>query len=99
MKYRPAARSILVKPKVSFMSRQRSLCALFIALAMLIALPAAAQDKNPKKKTKTTTRGVTLEQPGEVKQLPEASKRYALIIGVDKYDDTQISTLGGASHD
>jgi hypothetical protein len=35
----------------------------------------------------------------QTKSLPEKSKRYALVIGVDKYADTQISTLGGASND
>jgi hypothetical protein len=36
---------------------------------------------------------------GEVKMLPGHAKRYALIIGVDQYADTQITTLGGASND
>src|SRR5688572_31226869 len=36
---------------------------------------------------------------GEVKTLPGHAKRYALIIGVDQYADTQITTLGGASND
>src|SRR5262249_46983690 len=34
-----------------------------------------------------------------VKALPSNSKRYAIIIGVDQYADTQITTLGGASND
>ncbi|HYH83922.1 MAG TPA: caspase family protein, partial [Pyrinomonadaceae bacterium] len=34
-----------------------------------------------------------------LKALPAKGKRYALIIGVDKYADTQITTLGGASND
>lgn len=34
-----------------------------------------------------------------VKNLPANAKRYALIIGVDQYADTQITTLGGASND
>lgn len=34
-----------------------------------------------------------------VKALPSTSKRYAIVIGVDQYADTQITTLGGASND
>lgn len=41
--------------------------------------------------------GVQSSQP--VKVLPGNAKRYALVIGVDKYADTQITTLGGASND
>ncbi|MDX6711784.1 MAG: hypothetical protein QOH96_2800 [Blastocatellia bacterium] len=44
-------------------------------------------------------RGLALGTEKEIRQLPTKSKRYALIIGVDKYSDTQISTLGGATND
>ncbi len=44
----------------------------------------------------TRDRGVQL---GRVGQLPATAKRYALVIGVDRYDDTQITTLGGAAND
>lgn len=44
-------------------------------------------------------RGLKIESGAAVKALPGASKRYALIIGVDQYADTQITTLGGASND
>jgi hypothetical protein len=42
-------------------------------------------------------RGIKVGAP--VKTLPGTAKRYALIIGVDQYADTQITTLGGASND
>ena len=42
-------------------------------------------------------RGIKVGNP--VKTLPGSAKRYALIIGVDQYADTQITTLGGASND
>jgi hypothetical protein len=42
-------------------------------------------------------RQLTQQEP--VKQLPARPKRYALVIGVDKYQDTQITTLGGAAND
>jgi hypothetical protein len=47
--------------------------------------------------SQTVDRGIKLGS--EVKALPAAAKRYALIIGVDQYADTQITTLGGASND
>jgi hypothetical protein len=38
--------------------------------------------------------------PADLKSLPAKQKRYALVVGVDKYTaDTQITTLGGASND
>jgi hypothetical protein len=44
-------------------------------------------------------RGVKLGSSAPVNVLPNTAKRYALIIGVDQYADTQITTLGGASND
>src|ERR1051326_8348019 len=35
----------------------------------------------------------------QIKILPAIAKRYAVVIGVDQYADTQITTLGGASND
>lgn len=32
-------------------------------------------------------------------QWPNSTKRFALVIGVDNYQDTQISSLNGASND
>ena len=44
-------------------------------------------------------RGLKIQPPDPVKTLPGVVKRYALVIGVDQYADTQITTLGGASND
>jgi len=44
-------------------------------------------------------RGVRLGASESIKALPAQGKRYALVIGVDRYADTQITTLGGASND
>ncbi|MEW6732010.1 MAG: SUMF1/EgtB/PvdO family nonheme iron enzyme [Acidobacteriota bacterium] len=46
-------------------------------------------------------RGMGLPQNtnSNVKNWPTSTKRYALVIGVDKYQDKQITTLGGASND
>jgi formylglycine-generating enzyme required for sulfatase activity len=35
----------------------------------------------------------------EVKELPAKAKRFALVVGVDEYQDTQISRLSGATND
>jgi hypothetical protein len=58
--------------------------------------------------TRSTTRaqdnrGLRLPNPvvdnGTVNQFPTSSKRFALVIGVDLYADTQVTTLGGSSND
>lgn len=43
-------------------------------------------------------RGVGL-QAGPLKEWPGKAKRFALIIGVDQYADTQMTTLSGAAND
>lgn len=55
-----------------------------------IALLANAQTRD--------RRGLSVK-PGKVNSLPASTKRFALIIGVDQYDDNQISKLDGASND
>src|SRR6266498_724816 len=44
-------------------------------------------------------RGLKVQSADSVTVLPAKGKRYALIVGVDRYADTQITTLGGASND
>jgi hypothetical protein len=44
-------------------------------------------------------RGLKLKASEPIKSLPDGARRYALVIGVDKYADTQLSTLGGSSND
>lgn len=44
-------------------------------------------------------RGIGIKPAETVRQLPNKSKRYAIVIGVDQYADTQITTLGGAVND
>lgn len=69
-----------------------SAAALFLALASFAPGVLQAQPK-------PQGRGMTLQLEPPIKQLPSASKCYALVIGVDNYADTQITTLGGASND
>jgi hypothetical protein len=38
-------------------------------------------------------RGLGLKPSETVRQLPSKAKRYAIVIGFDRYDDTQITTL------
>ncbi|MBC7930170.1 MAG: caspase family protein [Rubrivivax sp.] len=72
------------------------------------AKPDAAQTTAKPSDSKQTTPKPSAEIPADaaaqanavaLRALPAKGKRYALIIGVDKYADTQITTLGGASND
>jgi len=47
----------------------------------------------------TGARDVRATTSGAVTQLPERSKRYALIVGVDRYQDPQVTPLVGAGND
>lgn len=72
-----------------------SLTPLLVFLSLLAALhPGAAQTQGAKPQPSAAQ-----ERVGELKALPAKGKRYALVVGVDKYADTQITTLGGASND
>jgi hypothetical protein len=64
-----------------------------ISLLLSIFLTAISQQVT----SQTADRGVRLGS--QVKTLPASAKRYALVVGVDQYADTQITTLGGASND
>jgi len=72
--------------------------ALIIAAVLLLLLvlstvtPSIAQRQ-------TDTQSLQLQQLGQIEVLPIRAKRFAVIIGVDKYEDTQITTLGGATND
>lgn len=63
-----------------------------LLVALFVALSANVSTGQP------SQRGVGISN-SPVKVLPSASKRYAIVIGVDQYADTQITTLGGASND
>jgi Caspase domain len=73
--------------------RQRLAKTLAVSLFLCLSvLRAQAQTQNDQ-------RGVGVRPAGQINNLPEKSKRYALIIGVDKYADSSISPLDGASND
>ena len=65
------------------------------ALTFLVVMPFTANQVVGQK----VERGVKVQRSDEVKTLPGSAKRFALIVGVDQYADTQITTLGGASND
>ena len=54
------------------------------------------QEKSP---TDQTSQARQLEQLEPLKTLPGKGKRWALVVGIDKYADPQISTLRGAAND
>lgn len=63
-------------------------------LFLLLIIPTTARAQG-----QADGRGLKLQSTAPVKTLPGSPKRYALVIGVDQYADTQITTLGGASND
>ena len=48
---------------------------------------------------KTVTRAIQVRPVESVASWPGKQKRWGLVIGVDRYADTQITTLGGSSND
>jgi hypothetical protein len=63
-----------------------------ILFLVIAAIPALAQNQK-------SERAVKIAAAEPVAALPTNVKRYAIVIGVDQYADTQITTLGGASND
>src|SRR5262249_37893961 len=55
-------------------------------------------DKKNKADSRGGKRGMEVRKAA-VKALPSTSKRWALIIGIDKYEDPDINSLGGAVKD
>jgi hypothetical protein len=64
-----------------------------LATAVMLLLATARADRA------WTSTPPAAQKPASLKNLPVKAKRFALVVGVDKYADTQISTLGGASND
>ncbi len=63
------------------------------AIAALVAFPSYLPVQAQRKQD---NRALRMQ---EVKELPAKSKRFALVIGVDEYQDEQISRLSGAGND
>ena len=77
--------------------RIRHLALLLVLLAAHVAAqtPAATPSTTPEPEAAARQ----LQQLEPQKALPGKSKRWALVIGVDKYNDPQISPLRGAAND
>lgn len=80
----------MLKNQEFFAFRNLSVCLLLVSSVLYHPAPSGAQQSSQE-------RGLGLSN--SVKALPAAAKRYALVIGVDQYADTQISTLGGSAND
>src|SRR5262245_6950691 len=77
---------------------QPNLCQLLakmLAVSLFLGLPVP----HAQARKQDDQRGVGARPAGQVNTLPEKSKRYALIIGVDQYADGSISPLDGAAND
>jgi formylglycine-generating enzyme required for sulfatase activity len=61
-------------------------------LAAVVALPSYL----PVEAQRQDNRALRMQ---EIKELPAKSKRFALVVGVDEYQDEQISRLSGAGND
>ena len=59
--------------------------------ALLLLVPAAGAQQDG--------RDLKFEAAPDRRSLPESGKRWALVVGVDQYDDGQITSLRGASND
>jgi formylglycine-generating enzyme required for sulfatase activity len=72
-----------------------------IICALALALPLSFIVRGQSNKGERNLKLETKKSPGEKRfaALPGGAKRFALVIGVDKYQDKQITTLGGASND
>ncbi|MFP5260547.1 MAG: caspase family protein [Blastocatellia bacterium] len=85
--------------------KSSSICsfALMAALMAGVAPAGGAAVKSPAQRQadqkQADARGLRVQTAGAVAALPAGSKRFALVVGVDEYQDTQINKLEGASND
>ena len=84
-------------------SRFYSVFTTIFALAIFSSYQLAAQtpavSPSPVPPTQTPADSRQLEQIEPLKTLPGKGKRWALVVGVDKYADPQVSPLRGAAND
>lgn len=73
----------------------KTLCLSFLAL--MLSLAPSTLWAQTKKKPADEGRGMAVGKV--VNQLPASGKRYALIVGVDKYEDSSVTALTGAAND
>jgi hypothetical protein len=80
--------------KLKFHNTRRTKAHMLAAALLLLLLSSLSTQAQGQ----SDGRGLKLSSE-PVKTLPSSAKRFALVIGVDQYADTQITTLGGASND
>ena len=81
--------------------RNRLFLACLTATLLALSLPLSLQGlvaPMPREQTRTGERGLALGS-GPVRALPSSAKRFALVIGVDSYADSQVTALGGSVND
>lgn len=71
----------------------------FLAVTLLSSLTYPIFGVTPAFAGQKDGRGLRVQPAKPVDALPGISKRYALVIGVDDYQDTQITKLEGAAND
>lgn len=74
-------------------------CILVAALAAAGMLFPIHTGRTPAAETQKGKRDLRLQPPRPLGEWPGSAKRFALLIGVDQYADTQITPLSGASND
>jgi hypothetical protein len=72
---------------------------LLVAVSLTAQQPAAKKPQVPAKTVKPAVTRDLVVAKDPIQQLPPGSKRFALVIGVDKYDDPQLNSLRGAAND
>ncbi|HYO64327.1 MAG TPA: caspase family protein [Pyrinomonadaceae bacterium] len=86
-----------ITPRLRVLTSVALLLAVF-ALQVPAQTPAAAPAAAPQQ-DEPGRKGLDHTDGPRVNTIPSPTKRYALVIGVDKYDDTRISALNGAAND
>jgi len=73
----------------------------YVLIVTLLICYCAASGNAMSRRTQAQKdgRGMRVQPPGSLAVLPTSSKRFAVVIGVDEYEDSQINKLEGASND
>src|SRR5262245_57893365 len=89
-------KALTLKDRASFIAVPAHTAILLLTLCSPVTLGQA--DKRNKAGPRGEKRGIEVRK-ADVRALPSTSKRWALIIGIDKYEDPDINSLGGAVKD
>lgn len=78
---------------------RRWISCLLTVILVTPGIAMAQRQTNPAPGSTALERDVKLAPAKSLSQLPAVNKRWALVIGVDQYDDPQFASLRGASND